>query len=1747
MILLNTCKSRLLIFFIFLTVVVLVLVLVSGLANKTIEKSRIDITKPMISVSDKLENSFLSKRPDNKFILDLEKDSKTKLTIKGFSSDVVAKMDNAYDPRVKSEVVAVEPIEFEEAEVTLPKYGNVDRILHCQNFNMVTFTCESWEETDISFTQDKYTITFKVYHFTAYAGGGGGDNASLMIWDDVDPEESQIRYINNSVNFFADYTNTTSDESINGTGINCEIKFNVTGSWTSPVNMTFDTSSGFYEYNRYFNQNGTFDWNVLCNGSLAGYEELSVTDNVTILVYTDPYPSVTEVVSSPLFIDLNQETEISARIEQANITVSLDSIKSEVNYPNGTIMNFTMALDSDFNSETGIGGEPYVAIAPSFEILIDCHDFNDSSECEVNASSISGACANVTFDDEFNAGDNDLDIGVLLCVDETAEDYNITFTKWGYEAGHEIMIKYCISSNYTTDECSDWVINTTDANYGKNHSKTILGGIYKKTLTDTSNEGRYNVTIYSENGLGNVNNSETAYFVVGGGPWWSDAVPNQTMGEDGYEEIDLSPYASDNDTASEDLLFYIASDNASEVNCWVDNGESQNLSMLPADDWNGVGSCSVIISNGFQNSTSSAVVYINVTSTNDVPEIDKIYTNPIYPIMNASFNCSANVIDIENDVSEVNFTIYYPNGTKAVDNVNGSMDGNVWTSSNVDPVSGAWNCSVVASDGTSAIDSTEIEIDLDNDGYTLPEDCNDDNSSISPGISEILDNYADDDCDGGYDEGGDYDNDTIINENDNCPYNYNLDQNDTNGDGIGDQCSVTNAIINSAELSTSQLTEKIENDSSLSDMYGYANELGYDKLLGSTEAEYGSGSNATVVFLLSEDNDAIIVINIHRDYFIQNGSFSYCSLQNGSVCNNTEITTKETLSKSVLVKVYPFNNTILFFDRNNWALFNLTDGSLINQSVTYGSCSLWGCTWDCMRDDTGNLILNDITGIICSEALFFFFVEPTKLVGGIAGIGCAARWIVPCISSCSGNLGPCSSGHNCTPGEVMGKVCDGDTAVEFKCNSNGNGWDNSSKVCAGECVGNGECTSVCSVGARCYDHDILGWQNADCSWEDAIYCEFGCDGGACVSQGDCPSYAPYSCNSDCYSCPTGSTLCCPSSGEPEMCCESGSYCKSDGTCSNTCEFGWKCKDSTNRAFQYSDCDWSSSEECSGGCVEDGDGIGRCQEEDCNSGWKCKDNTHKAYQDSDCDWSSETYCQHGCSNGECRDKIGQKSSCTFSLRYGAECGENNCDEWDFDRSDNGLVSGDQGDADWTLANFDLDNCYNGMRKDNILYARLDFWHLFDDEDISKTDLRIYKGCEDSDVGGSLSNDDEECLINIGSDIYEPNNYAHVVEGVSTGENPCGNEDLSCGITVTNPIYEHADWDDHDKIVFVWYPERGQDTWYLRHEPNEPKLYLEYPKICSSDGDCGTEVYVGSKYCFDSDVYWDYKYYECITQNCYSSTAPKKYTECGQNSTGAWGNDYCVGNDRTHNRTQYIKGCSSASCTSSSEFEVEVAETCLYGCSGGICLPKDSTAPLVNITSPLNTTYVNIPLEFNFSASDTYLDSCWYTNDSGVNNYTLANCANTTYTPAEGSTTLVVYANDSAGNVGSDSITFAVNTTPPNDPYKYYIKNSIGTAVAWFGTEGNIVLDGVCTVQTDCSSGANGFILKNSTRDVTIYVNFTGDMCVSNGDCSDESATCNPDSTTNSFIVRNGSSKLNMIYMSDNGDLCLTGGLYENANL
>ncbi|MBD3253218.1 DUF2341 domain-containing protein [Candidatus Pacearchaeota archaeon] len=101
--------------------------------------------------------------------------------------------------------------------------------------------------------------------------------------------------------------------------------------------------------------------------------------------------------------------------------------------------------------------------------------------------------------------------------------------------------------------------------------------------------------------------------------------------------------------------------------------------------------------------------------------------------------------------------------------------------------------------------------------------------------------------------------------------------------------------------------------------------------------------------------------------------------------------------------------------------------------------------------------------------------------------------------------------------------------------------------------------------------------------------------------------------------------------------------------------------------------------------------------------------------------------------------------------------------------------------------------------------------------------------------------------------------------------------------------------------------------------------------------------------------------------------------------------------------------------------------------------DSDEPVLNIIFPKNRTYGYNMSEMNYTVSDSNLESCWWTNNSGKTNNTVTCGQNITdIFASDGDHEWIIYANDSFGNTGSDVIYFHVDTNIP-EIFIYFPKN------------------------------------------------------------------------------------------------------------
>ena len=121
------------------------------------------------------------------------------------------------------------------------------------------------------------TLVFNVTHFSSYSAI---DNAKLATWNDLSINSS---YPSNVINIYANYTNSTSNTTITGIGINCSIIYSDIGT----RQMTYNSTSNLYYFNRLYMAGKTYHYTVACTDSNNYYASINVTD--IIIMYGANY------------------------------------------------------------------------------------------------------------------------------------------------------------------------------------------------------------------------------------------------------------------------------------------------------------------------------------------------------------------------------------------------------------------------------------------------------------------------------------------------------------------------------------------------------------------------------------------------------------------------------------------------------------------------------------------------------------------------------------------------------------------------------------------------------------------------------------------------------------------------------------------------------------------------------------------------------------------------------------------------------------------------------------------------------------------------------------------------------------------------------------------------------------------------------------------------------------------------------------------------------------------------------------------------------------------------------------------------------------------------------------------------------------------------------------------------------------------------------------------------------------------
>jgi hypothetical protein len=141
-------------------------------------------------------------------------------------------------------------------------------------------------------TYSSSTFSFNVTGFSNYTSRA---NSQLNVSDKTDtlvvyPERANI--------FYANYSRKSNNNPLTGAGVYCNFSENSGGSWSAEVNMTYNATSKLYEYYKTINTVGTSQFQTTCNGTSAGFELLTLSDNFTITLLSNPPTFNANVVDS---------------------------------------------------------------------------------------------------------------------------------------------------------------------------------------------------------------------------------------------------------------------------------------------------------------------------------------------------------------------------------------------------------------------------------------------------------------------------------------------------------------------------------------------------------------------------------------------------------------------------------------------------------------------------------------------------------------------------------------------------------------------------------------------------------------------------------------------------------------------------------------------------------------------------------------------------------------------------------------------------------------------------------------------------------------------------------------------------------------------------------------------------------------------------------------------------------------------------------------------------------------------------------------------------------------------------------------------------------------------------------------------------------------------------------------------------------------------------------------------------------
>ncbi len=188
------------------------------------------------------------------------------------------------------------------------------------------------------------TLTFNVTGFSTYIVTS---TSSLNIDDDT---RNGIVYANESVTFYANYSNITSGLPLIGS---CDISIN-DGGWSVPTTMMYNSTIKKFTYDHTFTTLNSFPYNISCTTTDSGFDNLTATSDAE----TSPLPTGTQQFVPTTITQINTTrfgpTTPTTSINTAGSNVSEININSVISTTAwqgyyGNITSSTLLADKNQN------------------------------------------------------------------------------------------------------------------------------------------------------------------------------------------------------------------------------------------------------------------------------------------------------------------------------------------------------------------------------------------------------------------------------------------------------------------------------------------------------------------------------------------------------------------------------------------------------------------------------------------------------------------------------------------------------------------------------------------------------------------------------------------------------------------------------------------------------------------------------------------------------------------------------------------------------------------------------------------------------------------------------------------------------------------------------------------------------------------------------------------------------------------------------------------------------------------------------------------------------------------------------------------------------------------------------------------------------------------------------------------------------------------------------------------------------